>query len=380
MTEARRGAVRRWTIVGVAVALLLSLPTVVGALPAPDRGGIAATDLLARVRSSAGVAHVGLAESHGRLALPDVPQVGDLVDLVGGTTRARVWWGGPERWRVDQIEIAGETGTYYDGIGTWVWDSPERRVVRVTGEPAARLPRTTDLLPPELARRLTSAATDDEVTRIVARRVSGRTALGLRIRPNDPDTTLGRIDIWVDPGTGLPLRVELTGNGADEPTLVTSFLDLRYADPSEDRTSFVPPPDAAFSISDAPDIAALVDRFSPYDLPDRLVGLARRDRVSGLRSGGGDGGGVATYGDGYTLLVVVPLPRDAAQPILRGLERPPAMPVEVPGATAVAVSTPLVNGLVATVNRRTYVLAGTVTQPVLQRAAAALVADPPPRR
>src|SRR3712207_7111533 len=48
---------------------------------------------------------------------------------------------------------------------------------------------------------------------------SGRDAAGLRLTPSDPDTTIGRVDIWADatgdPATALPLRVEVSARTGD---------------------------------------------------------------------------------------------------------------------------------------------------------------------
>ena len=39
-------------------------------------------------------------------------------------------------------------------------------------------------------------------------------AAGLRLSPADPDTTVGRVDVWADPPTGLPLHVEVAPKSA----------------------------------------------------------------------------------------------------------------------------------------------------------------------
>jgi hypothetical protein len=44
------------------------------------------------------------------------------------------------------------------------------------------------------------------VTAIAPRHIAGVDAAGLRINPTDPATTIGRVDIWADPETGLALQ------------------------------------------------------------------------------------------------------------------------------------------------------------------------------
>lgn len=364
-----------------AVLAVLSLPSLVGALPVSDAASVTAADVLKRIRASGSVGYSGYAESRGGLAFPDVRELGDLPALFGGTTRMRVWWGGRDRWRVDTLRTAGEDDAYQDPAGTWAWDSGPREATRVNGAFPVRLPRAADLLPAELGRRLAAAATPGEASRLPARRIAGHTGLGVRLTPADPEVTLGHVDVWSDRATGLPLRVALTARGASAPILQSSFLELHLAAPPPDTTRFTPPSDAGVVQAEAPDIAATIDRLAPYTPPADLVGLPRRERVRGL-AGLGDqpGGGAATYGEGFTLVVVLPLPTGVARSFQRRLSGSPAVPVMLDGADAVAVPTPLVNALVVATGRRAYLLAGTVSQSFLERAAALLVAAPPPRR
>ncbi len=76
----------------------------------------------------------------------------------------------------------------------------------------SRCPLPADLLPPSLGRRLLSEATDDELTRIGARRVGGRDALGLRLVPAEAASSVGRVDVWVEPGQ----RPAAAGRGVRE--------------------------------------------------------------------------------------------------------------------------------------------------------------------
>jgi len=372
MTPARRTALRNWSAVGAGLLALGSLPAILAAVPAGGAGTVSATALLARVRASATVAYSGYAESHGTLALPKVPRLSGVDDLLSGTTAMRVWYADPNRFRVDEIGLVGETDIYQLDFGTWRWESDSRRATLIEGRPAVRLPRADDLLPAELGRRLAAAAQPEEVRRLGARRVAGRTALGLRITPRDPTTTVGRVDLWADRGTGLPLRVEVSGRNA-APTMATAYLDLEMGRPGDRVTAFLPPSDASLNTTNAPDIAAAVDRFADFELPPTLAGLARRERVTGI----GGNGGTATYGEGYSLLTLLPLPPTVGSAILISLQGPPAVQLEIPGAVASAVTTPLVNAVLLNSNQGYFLLAGSVRLPILERAATQLVQEPP---
>ena len=345
--------------------MLLLLPSIVAALPAPTTT-LTAQELLRRVRSSADVGWSGYGESRGALVLPDVRELSDLPALLGDTTRARAWWRGPDDWRVDALSLVGETDTVRDAAGTWTWHSEDRRAVRVLGVPDVHLPAAPDLLAPTLGRRLAGAA-DVVASRLPARRVAGRSADGLRLVPRDArGTTVAAVQMWVDPVTGLALRVEVHAAGAAEPSLLALLLDVDLERPPAARTSFVPPADATATSVDAPDLAALSDRYAPYRLPDELAGLARHDV-------GAAGGGVGVYGQGLHAVAVVPLPGHLAHRAISRIE---------PGGdgTTATVRTPLLSAVVGRGDgRRAYLLAGTVPPERLTAVLERLRADPPPR-
>lgn len=360
----------RWSAVALPVALLLALPALAGALPATGSDATAA-ELLAKVRASGSVGWSGYGESRGTVVLPDVGELSDVGALVGGTTRARAWWRGPDEWRVDALSLVGETDTTRDRRGGWTWRSADRQAIRLAGRQDVRLPAAADLLAPMLGRRL-AGTQDVSASRLPARRVAGRSAPGVRLVPRRPErTTVASVDLWVEPASGLPLSVEVRAVGEPEPSLRASLLELDLAAPSAARAHFHPPADATVTTVDAPDLAALADRFAPYALPGELAGLPRR-----ARSALSVGGGVGTYGDGFTAVAVVPLPEDLARDIIRRVSGsdPGGDPQQA------AVATPLVNALVGRDRRgRAYLVAGTVPAAILADALAALRADPPPR-
>ena len=89
--------------------------------------------------------------------------------------------------------------------------SYERDRAETSVDPRIRLPRTADLTPPAVAARLLRDVDADELTRLPARRVAGRDALGLRLVPGAPQSSIDHVDVWADRETGIPLRVEVYG-------------------------------------------------------------------------------------------------------------------------------------------------------------------------
>jgi MucB/RseB family protein len=350
----------RWLVVGGAVVVLVALPGLVRAVPARDRP-VAAAELLAKVLGSERVAYQGYAEARAGLGLPDVPRAGRVVALLGETTRMRAFVAGPGAWRVDELTPVGERGLYRTGSGTWQWDSGERRAVATRGEAAVRFARPADLLPPELGRRVAAAAEAGEMTRLGARRVAGVHALGLRIVPRSAGTTVARAELWADPATGLPVRVELTARGQGEPIVTTAFLDLELGAPDPAHVRFAAPGDADVQWEEAPDLARAIDRYSPFVLPDRLDGRARRTEVASAAS---------TYGQGFELVAVVAFPARLSPRTRDFLERVPTR--RGAWGEASVIATPLLNGMIFERQGVAYALAGTVTQPVLDQVAADL--------
>jgi hypothetical protein len=353
----------RWLVLGAAVTVLVALPGLVAAVPAPDRA-VTAGELLGRVLASDRVAYQGYAEARAGLALPDVPRAGRVVALLGETTRMRAFVAGPDLWRVDELTPIGERDLYLDDGGTLLWDSGERRAEATGGSPPVRFARPADLLPPELGRRVASAAEPGEVARLGARRVAGVQALGLRIVPRSAGTTVGRVDLWADAGSGLPVRVELTARGGTAPILTATFLDLRLGAPDPGRVRFTVPDDADVESDEAPDLARAIDRFSPYVLPDLLAGRPRRTSVSSAAS---------TYGRGFELVAVLAFPASFSSRTRDFLEKVPIR--RGPWGEASVLATPLLNGMVFEHDGVAYALAGTVTQPALDRVAAQLAHD-----
>jgi hypothetical protein len=351
------------------VALVVSLPTVIGALPAGS-SDLSATELLAKVKASGSVGHSGYAESVGGLDLPLTDQFTALTSLLGDRTRIRSWWRSDEDWRVDAVQTTGEAGTYRDSSGIWSWDYEQDTIVR-TSEPTVRLPRVSDVEPAALARRLLSEARASDVSRIPSRRVAGRDAAGLRLRPSDNGTTIDHVDFWVDPATGLALRVEIYGKDTPRPVLETSFLDFSAQMPPPSATRFTPAEPEKIRGETNPDLAAAINVFAAVIPPTTLAGLPARPGDIGL-------GSVGTYGSGLTLLVAVPLPGRISRPLRKQL-------TETPGATATAEGVRIAVGplsllLTDSQDRRSWLLTGTVTAQTLDTAAAQLRASPPVER
>ncbi|HEX3650145.1 MAG TPA: sigma-E factor regulatory protein RseB domain-containing protein [Pseudonocardiaceae bacterium] len=350
----------RWAVVAVAAAVACAVPSVVASLPVSG-GPLDAAQLRQKIEASADRPYTGYASTQAELGLPELPAVGDVTKLLSGTTNIRAWYLAPDDNRVDVIDTVGERDVYQTPDGQFTWDYGSGLLTEILGAEPVRLPRAVDLLPPDLARRVLQMDPVDRPIALPARRIAGVATEGIRLRPTDPSTTVGQVDIWADPATGLPLRVEVTAKGAAKPLLISQFvtIDQHLPDPSALR-----PPDAGgqLATAQAPDIVSAIAGFTRARLPDELSGYELQPQLPGLP-------GVGRYGAGLATFVVLPLPRNIGGPAIDAATKAGATDVPVVRGRAVLIGIPLLGVLIEQVGRRTYLVAGFVNHAVLQEAA-----------
>ncbi|MFL6152358.1 MAG: hypothetical protein ACJ72B_08250 [Ornithinibacter sp.] len=357
------GRLWRWLVVLAVVATLAALPLVVPHLPLGRPTEAAA--LLTRMRASADRPYAGYAESSGSLDLPASDVLDDVSMLLGGRTQVRVWWRAADDWRVDTLTPTGEHDQYAVHIGTATWDSEDNRMSYGEADLGrVRFPRSRDVVPPELAARLLGAATAERLTALPPRLVAGGVAEGLRFRPDDPLGSIERVDVWSDGDSGIPVRVDVYGRGAQVAAMSSTFLDFSTATPDPSTTRFVPPTGSRLGRGRSFDLVRAVGRAPAPALPQHLLGYSRLPTTPGLE-------GVAQYGRGTTQFAVGVLPERAARSLRQQLSfavgssaLPEGVALSV-GPLALLLTDPAVTG-------RSMLLAGTLTREGLAMAAAGL--------
>jgi hypothetical protein len=349
-------------VVLLTVVALVGVPLGLEARPVADPG-ISPTDLLVRINASADRPWSGYVETTGALQVPDSDSFVGLAALLGEDNDLRVWWRAADDWRIDRIRSTGETDLIRRGSTMIRWEF-EPAVATVTPVSEIRLPDASDLLPPTLARLMLQGVREDELSALPPRRVAGIAAAGVRLVPAERTTSISSVDIWADPASGLPLRVELSGAGDARPVLESSLRDVDLAEPPPETTLFRPGSGVDIAYEESVDVAAAANALSPYDLPATLAGLGVRD--------GKDPRSVGVYGRGPTTLMVLPLRGQVARP-LRARLRDSGGAKETSVGTLAPVGpvglllTPRIEG------RGSLLLTGTVTDRTLQRAAAELL-------
>jgi hypothetical protein len=357
-----RGVSRRWLLVAAGAAALVGAVPLRDALPV-GAGVTEADDLRRRILASSTQPWVGLAESTGRIALPELPALESTTELFTGVTRIRGQVAGPDRWRADELTPIGERDVYRVDGREYVWDFGFDQLTVLAGTAALRLPRAADLLPPELGRRLLRMAPDDPVTPLPGRRIAGMPAGGLRLSPADPETTVGRVDVWADPDTGLPLHVEVAPKaGPGVPLLISTMQEVALRAP--DPAVLVPPrPPGSSRVRAA--AADLGGALRVLDAPAPPAQLAGRPRVALT---GDELPGVGVYGAGLAGFVLVPVSRGIAGRVLDGAAAAGGVAIGVPRGRAVRIGTPLLSLAVRSGRGGSVLLVGTVEPEVLERA------------
>jgi hypothetical protein len=200
-------------------------------------------------------------------------------------------------------------------------------------------------------------------------RVAGQSAAGLRITPTDPASTIGHIDIWAQPATGLPLMVEVFGRGAGSaPALLSQFFQVSSWRPDQRVLTPQHGPGTGFTVTRAQNLAGVLNNLTPLALPAQLAG---RDRIpTGFNPIGVYGGGLATF-------AVLGLPGSAARNLVAQTLLAGGTALALSGGTGALISAPLINAVIISPSDpdTIFLLVGTVSPAVLEQAAGMLLAE-----
>lgn len=347
----------RWLAVAGVALLLIAAPLAGRAIPAKDTN-ISAAALKDRITASRDLGWSGEVRSIGSVQVPlSGSTFGGVSRLLGEQTDLRVWWRDSVDWRIDRLRATGESDLVRDGGLTVRWNYEDNKV-SFTPYSSVRLPDDIDVVPVSLATRLLAGAHDRELSRLPARRVAGRNAIGLRLVPSDKRSTIDWVDVWADEESGLPLAVKVYG-GSSTPVLSTELTSFEQKSVTKAQVHFTLSHSLDFSRGVALDSAAGANAFAPFVPPASVAGLARRGKVE-------DVGAVGVYGRGPTAVLAVPLRESVARELRAQLERSASSRGTGRG---VAMEVGPLSVLLERVRGGTFLLAGTVTPDTLLEAA-----------
>ena len=361
---------RRWAVVVGVVVLLCALPSIDSALPV-SVPQVAPAQLRAHILASADTPYAGYAESDASFGLPALEGIGGVSSLLDGVTRMRVWQANPNYWRVDVLSDVGENDTYQSPHGSYLWNSQSELLTQIVGRYPIRLPRPADFAPPALALRLLQEAKQAKLTGLPPVRVAGVPAVGLRLIPADPSSTIAHVDIWAEPGSWIPVQVEIFGRGSGQPAIESQFLQVSAWRP--DKATLTPQrgPGTAFTQTDATDLSGALSELGPVLLPPMLAGRGRTTSPLGF-------GQVGVYGHGLGTFVVLEIGGSTGLNLMAGARADGGIPIKGAHWTGVVISSRIITAVLLHPRRSggTFVLAGFVDRQLLQRAADDLAASP----
>jgi hypothetical protein len=300
---------RRYIVAGFGLALVIALTGLVTAASRPDPvlpktsprrlvASVASALLERRPVSGSVSTHLDL----GISGIAPLPESSGLSALLGDQ-RLRVW-SSPHGLRVTQILPFGERSLIVGPKGVWTWDSESFSAHRLAGPEGAEAARKITgwlsfLDPAEIARAGLEGLTDTtEVSLGSPRQVAGRDAYTLHLQPRSDATLVKRITVSIDARTRVPLAVEVLGAAGGRPPIFARF----------DSVSFDPIPRSTFTFSPPP--GATVEEGWDHD----------RQRGRGSHPGGFDldrDGRPRIFGRGWTSVVAIPLPEEAARALAR---------------------------------------------------------------
>jgi hypothetical protein len=359
----------RWLAVLAGVAVLCCLPVLASALPV-SVPKLTPQQLENRILGSERMSFSGYAESNATFGLPPLPAFSSVTPLLDGVTRMRVWQASPDHWRVDTLSDAGENDTYQAGSNAFIWDSGEQLLTGIYGTQVVRLPRAADLVPSALAIRIISeAGPGAKVGLLPPRRVAGESAVGLKITPASPQSTVAQADVWASPGSGLPLLVEVFNRGSAQPALETQFLQ---AGPWTPDASVLTPergPGTGFTTTTPAGFIGVLKNLDDEVLPGSLAGFARQPSPVPQ---------IGVFGSGLTTFAVLTFRHGIGGQLLSDALDAGAAPLTYDDGTGAVASAPLVNLVLVHPYRSpdTFLLVGLVSKTALERAGAVLAAKP----
>ncbi|WP_150308213.1 LolA family protein [Planctomonas psychrotolerans] len=324
----------------VVVTAAVAIPATAGAAPTlPEKS---ADEVLAMIADSTGVAFSGTLEQRSDLGLPDIPTTpgsselptGALEFLTGSHT-VRAFVGDSSSVRLQVLDDMAERDVIINGDELWLYDSDPNEAVHVTlpegttaaidahaggdAYPGYTGPRT----PAEVATRLIEAIDPStSVSVATTALVAGRSVYQLSLDPKSSETLVDGVTLSVDSETGLPLRVEVTAVGQDDPAVSLGFSAIDFSAPDASLFDFSPP--AGATVTEKPiDPEALERRLSkhsaahgaldaPHPTDPNEDHLAKH--LPGVDAAGAEGA-PAVYGSGWDAVVALPAMPDAAFPM-----------------------------------------------------------------
>jgi outer membrane lipoprotein-sorting protein len=273
---------------------------------------------------------------------------------------------GDHRFRLELQSDNGDAQLVFDNGSFWAYDPSshtayEGSLAHTAKRPAKVGARRHGSIPTIAAiqRALERLGKHAQLSGAIPSDVAGQATYTLRISPKRAGGLLGAAELAWDAARGVPLRIAIYARGDSTPVLQLSATDI----------SFGPVPASVFAIS--PPANADVVHVDTSTLTNGHAAHARGAHVRGALTRAGTHRHVIVYGHGLGAVVVLqqPASRHTAGAGAGGNGQVNLPSVNINGATATILSTPLGTLLRFTRGKVTYTVVGSVRSAVAIAAA-----------
>jgi len=229
---------------GIMAGSLISVAQAAPGLPAKTPA-----QLLAEVADSTTPPLTGTVVETAAFGLPALPATGNptsLSSMLTGSHTIRVWYSGPQHFRLAVPESLSESDVIRDGSTAWLWQSTLNKVTKYTlpAHPARDQTVPKQPLTPQQAAQQVLAAVGPTTTVSVASNVTvaGQPAYALVLAPKDARSLVGQVQIAIDGRNGVPLRLQVFARGASTPAFQVGYTAIQFVTPAPADLRFTPPP------------------------------------------------------------------------------------------------------------------------------------------
>lgn len=383
------GSGRKWLkwLPAVTASAVIAAGTLAGSIPARAGDPLPAktpAQVIALMGGHHSHTFSGTLEQSSELGLPELPATGptsgpvsaggaaSVMELLTGEHTGRIFMDGKTRVRFQMVDRMAERDVIRNGNDVWFYTSKDNSTAHLAlpayatdlplpepPQPAAPALPT----PQEIAERFLAKADPSTVVSVGAdAEVAGRAAYSLVLEPRTEATLVGKVEIAVDGGTGMPLSVQVTARGAVKPAFQSGFTRLSLEAPDQSLFAFVPPPGSAVKELQLPPETRWPLSSGFPGIPGMVIPPEHLDGYKDLDR-------PAVTGSGWETVVEVQVPATATAKLDEALRQDPLLSqaaVVIPGGRLLSSS--LFNILLTDDGR---IFAGMVPPERLQAAASA---------
>ncbi|MFF4492530.1 LolA family protein [Streptomyces sp. NPDC001272] len=225
-----------------------------------------------------------------------------IAQLANGTHTVRVAADGPDRQKLTFLDGKDEYTLVHNGADVWGYDSKSKEAFHdkagspgQDGRPAGKLAASPQQIAQDI---LKEAGPTTDVSVGDTAQIAGRDAYQLVLKPKQSGSTVGSVQIAVDAGNGVPLRVQLLSSQGGKPIAEAGFTQVDFGKPAAGTFAFTPPKGAKVTEGSHPGLEGKGAEGGADD--ERLKALRSLPGFGGLTGGQHGKGDVKVLGEGWS--------------------------------------------------------------------------------